>query len=141
MIPFDFRKINPTEQGSPQAKSELRQRARRQDERWIVCRACSANIARQEWILDEGSHAPLFFSNPHGRAFQLLLVTQTEGMSHDLVFTSEHTWFSGYEWSIGICHNCRSHLGWQFRATRLGLSRTEFAALSRAQVRLPDESM
>jgi hypothetical protein len=131
---IDFLKKNPTVNGSPASRSQRRETLDQGREGWILCGSCRARIALEAWTLDEGSHAPLFFSNPHGHAFQLILVTKTEGMLHDGVFTADHTWFAGYEWSVGVCGTCRSHLGWQYRALRPDLGRWEFAALSREQV-------
>lgn len=141
MIEIVFKKIDPTEGTISVSRSAEAEKLREKGAHWIVCRACSAPIARRDWILSHESDAPLFFSNPHGRTFHLLLVTHTEGMSHDQVFTIEHTWFAGYEWSIGVCRTCRSHLGWQFRATRPGTARAEFAALSRSSVQLASDGM
>jgi hypothetical protein len=140
MIGIDFLKKDPTTTGSPAPHIVEHERTRRESDDWFVCQACATHIARRQWLLDDGSNTPLIFSNPHGHAFNLLLVARTEGMRHDQVFTLEHTWFAGYEWSIGLCRTCASHLGWQFRATHPGLARSEFAALSRDRVRLAGEN-
>jgi hypothetical protein len=142
MTGVDFLKKNPTGDGSRISRAtDPRALERTGEEGWIVCRACSTRIARKEDILENASHAPLIFSNPHGHTFHLLLVTKTEAMIHDPVFTSEHTWFAGYAWSIGVCRSCRSHLGWQFRRARRGPSPAAFAALSLARVKLAGENM
>lgn len=141
MIVLHFLKKDPTAAGMPGSNPAEHAELRHESDGWFVCTQCATRVARQRWVIDAGSHAPLIFSNPHGHAFSLLLVTQTEGMRHDQMFTVDHTWFAGYEWSIGTCRTCMAHLGWQFRATRTGLSPAEFAALSRDRVRLAGDPM
>lgn len=102
---------------------------------WYVCAACATRLAREDWALDASARGPLVFANPHGKFFELLLVTHVVGGVFERGATTEFTWFSGYAWRIGACMGCRSHIGWQFEATH-DASLREFVALSRAAVRL-----
>ena len=131
-------KKDPTSDVRTNPSDDETELARPRSVRWVVCRDCSNAIAREDWILSSESDAPLFFSNPHGRAFHLLLATHAPGMLSDPSFTTEHTWFAGYAWSIGVCKSCRQHLGWQFKAVQSDHARQAFVALSRDQVKLSD---
>lgn len=102
---------------------------------WYVCAACAARLAREDWVLEADTQGPLVFANPHGRFFELLLVSRVVGGVFDQHATTEFTWFAGYAWRIGGCAACHAHIGWHFEATR-GASLREFVALSRAAVKL-----
>lgn len=106
---------------------------------WYVCAACAERLAREDWVLDAGVQSPLVFANPHGRFFELLLVSHVLSGIFDRHATSEFTWFSGYAWRIGTCARCGTHIGWHFEATHAAALR-EFVALSRAAVRLLSSS-
>jgi hypothetical protein len=102
---------------------------------WYVCAACDERLAREDWLLQDTTQAPLVFANPHGRFFELLLVTHICGGVFDRQATSEFTWFSGYAWRVGNCAGCRAHIGWHFEATQRDLALREFVALSRTAVK------
>lgn len=102
---------------------------------WYVCAACAARLAREDWVLQADTQCPLVFANPHGRFFELLLVSRVVGGVFDQHATTEFTWFAGYAWRIGSCARCRAHIGWHFEATHEESLR-EFVALSRAAVKL-----
>lgn len=102
---------------------------------WYVCAACAARLAREDWVLEAATQGPLVFANPHGRFFELLLVTRVVGGAFERHATTEFTWFAGYAWRIGSCARCRAHIGWHFEATDAASLR-EFIALSRAAVKL-----
>ncbi|HEU5073744.1 MAG TPA: cereblon family protein, partial [Polyangiaceae bacterium] len=81
---------------------------------WYVCVACHARLAREDWVLDAARQGPLVFANPHGRFFELLLVTHVSGCWFERHATTEFTWFAGYTWRIGTCAQCSAHIGWHF---------------------------
>ena len=102
---------------------------------WYACAACAARLAREDWVLESSSAAPLVFANPHGRFFELLLVSHVIGGVFDRQATTEFTWFTGYAWRVAGCARCRAHIGWHFEATRSDASLREFVALSRAALK------
>jgi len=106
------------------------------DRGWYACAACARRLAREDWVLEAETQGPLVFANPHGRFFELLLVTQVVGGVFDRLATSEFTWFVGYGWRVGVCAGCRAHIGWHFEATRSDVALREFVALSRAAIKL-----
>ena len=103
---------------------------------WYACAACALRLAREDWVLEAATQGPLVFANPHGRFFELLLVSHVVGGVFDRHATSEFTWFAGYAWRVGACAGCRAHIGWHFGATRRDLALREFVALSRAAIEL-----
>jgi len=107
---------------------------------WYACAACVEHLAREDWVLESSSAAPLVFANPHGRFFELLLVTHVIGGVFERQSTTEFTWFAEYAWRVAGCARCLAHIGWHFEATRSDASLREFVALSRAAVKfLPGE--
>ena len=106
------------------------------DRGWYTCAACATRLAREDWVLEAASQGPLVFANPHGRFFELLLVTHVVGGVFDRHPTSEFTWFIGYAWRVGSCASCRAHIGWHFQATGSDVALREFVALSRAAIKL-----
>jgi hypothetical protein len=40
--------------------------------------------------------------------------------------TAEHTWFSGYVWSMAFCRYCGQHLGWYYQGMSQISRPTEF---------------
>lgn len=101
---------------------------------WYVCAACAERLAREDWALEAHPRGPLVFTNPHGRFFELLLVTHVLGGVFDRHATTEFSWFAGYAWRIGSCARCGAHIGWHFQATHEASLR-EFVALSRAALK------
>lgn len=120
---------------SPSSDAELE--AGRQG--WYVCAACDERLAREDWVLEHTTQAPLVFANPQGRFFELLLVSHVCGSLFEGHATTEFTWFSGYAWRVGSCEGCGVHIGWHFEATQGDLALREFVALSRAAVKLRSE--
>lgn len=109
------------------------------EEGWYACAQCGERLAHESWVLSSAASGPLVFANPHGRFFELLLVSHVLSGIFDRHATSEFTWFSGYAWRIGTCARCGTHIGWHFEATHAAALR-EFVALSRAAVRLLSSS-
>jgi hypothetical protein len=106
---------------------------------WYVCAACSERLAREDWVLEAGAQHPLVFANPHGKFFELLLVSHVQNGVFDRAATTEFTWFAGYAWRIGSCAHCGAHIGWHFESTHAASLR-EFVALLRAAVKLSSSS-
>jgi len=106
------------------------------DRGWYACAACALRLAREDWVLEAETQGPLVFANPHGRFFELLLVTHVVGGAFDRHATGEFTWFPGYAWRVGVCAGCHAHIGWHFEATRSDVALREFVALSRAAIKL-----
>jgi len=71
----------------------------------------------RERIQIHGAHRHTF-ANPHGFFFLIGCFLTAPGCIADPTETLEASWFAGYSWSIEICGNCFTHLGWGFRSEK-----------------------
>ena len=84
------------------------------DRKWVRCRNCNNKIALTSdkiRINDADTH---LFKNPVGIFFTIMCFSSAPGIINITGHTDENTWFNGYSWSISICVNCGSHLGWHY---------------------------
>ena len=80
----------------------------------IICAACRTGITdpdRQIIINNSFLHT---FVNPHGYVFEIGCFSNARGVRPASISSNEFSWFVGYSWEIGVCHNCSTHLGWIF---------------------------
>lgn len=100
----------------------------------IRCRACGSVIADALAVCSIGGERPLRVQvNPHGVAFEVLTLGRAEGLELVGPATAEHSWFSGWAWTIAVCVACGQHLGWRFDATN-GASPPRFWGLIAGQL-------
>lgn len=83
------------------------------DER-ILCKQCMAYIANKDDIMAIEGSASHYKRNPAGIFFSIICLSSASGCTILGDYTSEHSWFLGYKWSIALCSSCVSHLGWHF---------------------------
>ena len=82
---------------------------------WLHCRVCQFRIVKLgDEITFDGAHQHEFI-NPVPLKFSIELFAYAPGLQLASGFTDEFSWFAGYEWSIGVCSGCRTHLGWRFQ--------------------------
>jgi hypothetical protein len=98
----------------------------------LYCAECGHLITRTRWAISMDGHERVFI-NPAGRVFRVCCFSEAPGASDVGAFTSEHTWFPGFEWNFAICTACSTHIGWQFLAqdrskSFLGLMKTALTA-------------
>ena len=80
----------------------------------IVCRACHAMITEpDDQTTRDGAFAHTF-ANPHGYVFEIGCFAQAPGCVAASPFSSEFTWFAGYQWQAAACGRCGDHKGWIF---------------------------
>lgn len=80
----------------------------------ILCRACRAQVCREkDGIPVQGRHRHVF-ANPHGLVFDVVCFKAAEGCAAAGPLSGEFTWFTGYQWQVGVCRTCLSHIGWRF---------------------------
>ncbi|MVF12613.1 hypothetical protein FT643_10720 [Ketobacter sp. MCCC 1A13808] len=80
----------------------------------VRCRACSALITKNEFlipILGETNH---FFVNPAGAGFDIQTYQIAEGCVLAGAVTDYFSWFQGFAWQYSFCKQCNSHLGWYY---------------------------
>jgi hypothetical protein len=84
-------------------------------ESWLVCQRCEGFVAEgRARIRVNGSHAHAFI-NPAGAIFRVGCFAEAPGMSPFGEASGHWTWFSGFDWQVGICRACNAHLGWSYR--------------------------
>ena len=79
----------------------------------LYCTGCGHLLTRTRWAIDIGGHERVFI-NPAGRVFRIACFKEAPGTADWGLGTSEHTWFSGYAWTIQLCGSCGAHAGWRF---------------------------
>jgi hypothetical protein len=99
------------------------------------CRRCRYDICSHKQAFCMSAEGPVSaFVNPGGVVHE----TATYFKAKHIVLigdpSSEHSWFPGYTWTIGICGQCGSHLGWRFDAERPGMVPGRFWGLSRGSL-------
>jgi hypothetical protein len=84
------------------------------EERRLFCVHCRHPVTHQdERISVQGSHEH-HCTNPHGASFHIGCFRGASGCSVVGPPSTEHTWFAGCAWRIGMCVGCGAHLGWRF---------------------------
>lgn len=86
-------------------------------EQRLVCARCRHAITREdERIAVHGGHEHTR-TNPHNLTFHIGCFRRADGCKTFGPASLEYTWFAGYAWSIALCGNCQTHLGWRFTST------------------------
>lgn len=85
-----------------------------QPEMAVTCRSCGHQLTYRRHLFQLQGSSEATFRNPAGYSFHVALFKEASGALVEGASFSEHSWFAGYNWSIGICGNCRSHIGWRF---------------------------
>ena len=84
------------------------------DKRWVRCRNCHNKIALFSDKISINGNDSYIFQNPAGIFFRIVCFANAPGSIIVSEFTDEHTWFTGYQWSISLCCLCRIHIGWLY---------------------------
>lgn len=104
---------------------------------YLGCSDCQNRIChRTDVFLMSCSGPQNSFVNPNGFVHDTLTVSKASNLVYQYSWTSEHTWFPGYEWRIVCCDVCNRHIGWCYRTTLPDTKPKRFWGLSRANVRL-----
>lgn len=94
--------------------TETKDACKAQEKEVIVCAACYQEITESElqiMIDDSFTHV---FANPHGIVFEIGCFSQAKGCHAGSLPSDDFSWFSGFEWQVGVCTSCLCHLGWIF---------------------------
>ncbi|XP_031843037.1 E3 ubiquitin ligase component cereblon [Nomia melanderi] len=103
----------------------------------FACNNCNALIGRQSNMLPMSTEGPLgIYCNRAGFIHDIVTLYSAQGLilSHHPPST-EYTWFPGYAWTIAMCKNCNSHMGWKFTAVESFLKPKTFWGLSRQNIK------
>lgn len=102
--------VSPKADVSPGSETE------EEEERWLRCFACGANIvAERARLAVNGSHEHSFM-NPSGLRFVVSCWSSAPGCIATGERSTVWTWFPGFAWQVEQCRACAAHLGWSFHA-------------------------
>ncbi len=86
----------------------------RQPDDRIRCAQCRAVVTRGALAVQRGGAHQHTFRNPAGYSWTVRCFGDASGCTSAGTFTSEASWFAGYEWCYATCAACGRHLGWWF---------------------------
>ncbi len=82
----------------------------------ILCLQCRHRITSDKCRIEVNQCHQHAFTNPAQVRFIIGCFSDAPGCSGVDEFTSEFTWFSGYQWQVIVCSRCGEHLGWKFQS-------------------------
>ena len=107
------------------------------DDKIFVCCNCDSFIGRQSNMFPMSKEGPQgTYCNPAGIIHDTVTLYQAQGLSLSRHPPStEYTWFPGYAWTIAMCVNCGTHMGWKFTAVQSTLKPKSFWGLMRKSLK------
>ncbi|MDH3693225.1 MAG: cereblon family protein [Gammaproteobacteria bacterium] len=103
---------NPGEKYAP----SVNQRIEDKIDKGILCLQCRRRITGDECRVEVNHGHQHSFTNPAQVRFTIGCFSSAPGCAGVNGFTSEFTWFPGYQWQVVLCGGCAEHLGWKFKA-------------------------
>ncbi len=82
----------------------------------LFCAPCGAPITVQSARCEVQGRHEHRCTNPLGVRFNIGCFGSAPGCVTSGAPTLAHTWFAGYAWTIALCGQCRTHLGWHFQS-------------------------
>lgn len=82
----------------------------------IVCRNCHGLVTEPVCQIEIDGAFCHTFANPHGQVFEIGCFNGAPGCLAISPPFDEFSWFKGYSWNVGVCCDCRIHLGWVYRS-------------------------
>ncbi len=80
----------------------------------ILCLHCDTSITANKYKIIQHNNHHHTFANPSGKRYTLGCFSDAQNTKSIGRPTEEWSWFSGYAWTICLCANCNTHLGWRF---------------------------
>ncbi|MBS1952625.1 MAG: hypothetical protein JST89_00420 [Cyanobacteria bacterium SZAS-4] len=80
-------------------------------EKMVRCSSCEHELTKPSLAIQPHEHT---FRNPVGMTFHVALYSDAPGAISVGEPTMLATWFPNYAWSLAICAQCKTHLGWWF---------------------------
>lgn len=80
----------------------------------IRCARCGEVVTTGALAVERGGAHEHTFRNPAGYSWTIRCFRDATGCTSAGAFTSEASWFAGYEWCYAPCTTCGRHLGWWF---------------------------
>ena len=66
----------------------------------------------------DGGSPNRLFRNPNGDLYEIITLSDCEGLQDTSPPILEETWFPGYPWVVLHCSSCLTHLGWRWENPR-----------------------
>ncbi|XP_078052933.1 E3 ubiquitin ligase component cereblon isoform X2 [Augochlora pura] len=103
----------------------------------FVCNHCEAKLAKRSHMLTMSIEGPFgIYCNSSGIIHDIVTLHHAQGLVlNRSSFSTEYSWFPGYGWTIAMCRNCKSHIGWRFTAVEPNLKPKAFWGLSRTNIK------
>ena len=99
-----------TETQKQQKTSRLKQKKRKR----LFCRVCGSRISDMRYLTSvDGGSPNRVFRNPNGYLYEIITLSDCEGLQDTSPPILEETWFPGYPWVVLHCSSCLTHLGWR----------------------------
>jgi hypothetical protein len=106
--------LDRSDRETPKGGTATAAGTKERSERVLRCRACEAEVAREDDRIEmSGAHVHTFV-NPHGHVFEIGCFARAHGCAPVGRASAFFSWFPGYAWRIAVCGSCRAHLGWAF---------------------------
>jgi hypothetical protein len=96
----------------PVGESEAEESLEREDR--VRCAQCRSVVTRGGLAVERGGAHEHTFRNPAGYSWTVRCFRDASGCTTAGPFTSEASWFAGYQWCYAPCATCGRHLGWWF---------------------------
>lgn len=80
----------------------------------VRCAQCRAPVTSGALAVERAGAHEHTFRNPAGYSWTIRCFRDASGCTTAGAFTSEASWFAGYEWCFAPCATCGHHLGWWF---------------------------
>jgi len=96
-------------------KLQKAQKALQKKRRFLFCKTCGKRISDMRYLTSvDGGSPNRVFRNPNGYLYEIITLSDCEGLQDTSPPILEETWFSGYPWVVLPCSSCLTHLGWRW---------------------------
>ena len=81
----------------------------------LFCRVCGSRVSDMRYLTSvDGGSPNRVFRNPNGDLYEIITLSDCEGLQDTSPPILEETWFPGYPWIVLHCSSCLTHLGWRW---------------------------
>ena len=99
-------------------KLQKAQKAHQKKRKRLFCRVCGSRISDMRYLTSvDGGSPNRVFRNPNGYLYEIITLSDCEGLQDTSPPILEETWFPGYPWVVLHCSSCLTHLVGIFQPT------------------------
>lgn len=103
----------------------------------FACSTCQGVLCQKSDVFSMSRSGPQSsFVNPSGFIHDTITVRKAAGLVKTSNWSSQFTWFPGYQWRMAHCARCHRHIGWCYKSTEAETKPRRFFGLSRVNVSL-----